>query len=141
MSNQGRTSILRDSIGRGRIRHWNMLADALEIGPNIFPMPTGRPPLVEYLRRVGLEKHPVEDGVAAKADALKGEGRFGELVRRPKRHVRYLRVLAGHVENRQVAAIRREPRREVGAADRRGGRAAGFDNQYPLALSYTTFTT
>ncbi len=91
--------------------------------------PTG----IEYLRRVGLKQHAVKHGIAAQADALKGERRLGELVPGAQWHERHLRVFARHVENRKVGPVSRQPYWEVGAADCGRGRAARFDNQDALA--------
>src|SRR5271157_3665049 len=94
-----------------------------------MPLPAPGPSLLKYLLGVGLKQHAVEHAVAAEPDSLKCERRLSELIGRPERHVGDLRVLARDVEDRRTATAARQPRRNVGATDRRGGRPSGLDDQ------------
>ncbi len=127
-----RAGILRDTVGRRRVRHRDILADKLEIWRHVGGMPSRRPVLIENLRRIGLEQHPVEHSVAAETDALPSEGSVGELKWRAGGLEGHQRVFAGHVVNRKVGPAGRQPWREVCAADGCAGGAASFNDQDAL---------
>lgn len=72
--------VLRYAVCRRRIRHGNMLTDSFEVRLYVLQSPACRPGAIEHERRVRLEKHAVEHGIAAESDALIRERRICELV-------------------------------------------------------------
>ena len=132
MNDIRRAGILRDAIGGRRIRYRDILSDTLEVRRHVGGMPSRRRILIENFRRIGLEQHPVEHRVAAETDALPGEGSLRELKWRAGRLEGQQRVFAGHVENRKVSPVGRQPRRKVRTADSCAGGAASFNDQDAL---------